>query len=105
MFARVHKRVRLVGNKSVEERVVALCDADLLGKVFEGDGLFLDLKSHRSFYEGEKVSKEQAVDLLRDADSANVVGKKSVDAAKKAFGSDSSVVFIAGVPHLQVYRV
>ncbi len=105
MFAKVHKRARVVGGNSVAGRVVALCDAELLGKVFEEGDLCLDLARSKGFYEGTRVSEEKAVEFLKSADSVNVVGEKSVAAVKKAFGSAAGVVRIAGVPHLQVYRV
>ena len=105
MFAKVHKRVRHTGGNPIVEQVVALCDAELLGRVFEENDLFLDLKSHRGFYEGNRVSAKAAGELLKGAGNANIVGEKSVAAAKKAFGKVNGVVKIQGVPHLQIYRV
>ncbi len=102
MFAKVHERKDAEGNFA---RVVALCDGDLLGKVLEEGGLCLDLKRSRAFYEGKKVSKEEAVELLKSAQNANIVGAKSVACAKIAFGKTSAPLKIAKVPHLQVYRV
>lgn len=87
-------------------RVTALCDALLLGKVFEQGGRTLDLKTYRAFYEGRKVSEKEAVELIKEAESLNLVGKKSLAAAKKAVGVEASAAKrVKGVPHLQVYRV
>lgn len=101
MFAKVHRR-QLQG---VERTVVALCDAKLLGKKFRSRNFVLDLQLYRSFYEGERVSEEQAIELLKTHSNANIVGLKSVEAAKKAFGSPLAVKKICGIPHTQIYRV
>ncbi len=105
MFVKVHERARVVGGNAVVERVVALCDAELLGKVFEEGDLCLDLARSKGFYEGTRASEKEAIEFLKGAGSVNAVGEKSVAAAKKAFGSSKGVMRIAGVPHLQVYRV
>lgn len=93
------------GGKIIVHRVLALCDENLLGKVFEDGDLCLDLKKSKSFYEGKRVSQAQALELLKNAENINVVGKKSVAAVKLAFGKTGKALEIAGVPHLQVYRV
>lgn len=81
--------------------VVAICDLDLLGKIFEEDKFQLDVKE--SFYKGEEKSEEETVDILREmlAEDAtfNIVGEKSVRAAIKAgVVSEDSVGKIAGIP-------
>lgn len=94
------------GGRQVEKRVVAICDADLLGKVFEQGDLVLDLQKYRSFYDGEKVSEEGVAKMLEGAMSYNLVGKKSIAAATKVLKIDiKGVKKIKGVPHLQVYYV
>lgn len=66
--------------------VVAMCDADLLGKRFEQGKFQLDIKE--SFYKGEKVDEKKAIFLLqkyaKEDATFNIVGKKSINAAKKA---------------------
>lgn len=60
-------------------RVIALCDIELLGKRFEQGERQLYVKN--DFFEGEKLSVEQAIDLIKEAvldDSTfNIVGKKA----------------------------
>lgn len=86
--------------------IVALCDEDLLGKVFEEGGTCLDLKAYRSFYEGRRVGEAEAAEMIRNAANLNLVGEKSLAAARKALDLDESAVRrVKGVPHLQVYRV
>ena len=90
----------------VEKRIVAICDADLLGKVFEEGERVLDLQKYRSFYEGEMVTEKGVAELLEGAMSYNLVGKKSIAAAGKVIRIDpKSVMKIGGIPHLQVYFV
>lgn len=77
MLIKIHKSYR---------DVVAICDVDLIGKRFEEGKFQLDIKE--SFYNGEKVSVEEALDLMRnmlkeDA-TFNIVGNKSVQTAIKA---------------------
>ena len=66
--------------------VVAICDSELLGKKFEQDKLQLDVKE--SFYKGEEVSKEEAIEIMKDMAKEdatfNIVGKQSINAALKA---------------------
>jgi len=105
IFAKVHERRGAAGSIS---RVVALCDADLMGKVFRKGGVELDLKKYARFYQGERIGTEEAAELVRGADSVNAVGEKSVGAARRALGKTGAVggaKRVAGVPHLQIYRV
>ncbi len=81
--------------------VVALCDADILGKHF-GEGKFqLDVKEN--FYKGEKTGESEVIDILQkmaveDA-TFNIVGEKSVKAAIKArIIDENSVGKIQGIP-------
>ncbi|HIH18374.1 TPA: DUF424 domain-containing protein [Candidatus Micrarchaeota archaeon] len=85
--------------------VAALCDAELLGRVLSSGSIRLDLKKHAGFYEGRKVTHKEAVSALASSANANLVGKKSLEAAKEAGLDVSSAILILGVPHLQVYRL
>lgn len=102
VLAKLHRR--LVEGREVE--VLALCDRELLGRVFRQRGRVLDLKAYRAFYDGEKVSEGKAIELLKQAKNANVVGEQAVEIARKALNVKAGVVKrIAGVPHLQIYYV
>jgi len=81
--------------------VVAVCDASILGKRFEQGNLQLDIKE--SFYRGEEVSEEKAIEIMKsmsEEDSTfNIAGEKSVNAAIKAgVISKESVGKIQGIP-------
>ncbi len=103
--AKVHEKALVVGGLKTVERIAALCDEELLGKVLEEGDLCLDLDKHAGFYKGKIVSEAQAAKLLEGASSVNAVGEKSVAAVRKAFGKAGGAIKIAGVPHLQVYKL
>lgn len=85
--------------------VVALCDEDLLGKVFSDGPRKLDLAKYADFYAGQKVSIKQAAEVLKTARNVNLVGREALQAAKEAGLEVSGAIFIGGVPHLQIYRI
>mgnify|MGYP006311337783 CR=1 FL=1 len=85
-------------------RVIAVCDADLLGRVLREGGVVVDLDKYRSFFEGEPVEAEQLKELLDEESNLNVVGEKAV-AALGGIVDSSCVKRVQGVPMVQVYRV
>lgn len=103
MYAKRHEKEY----KGLVRTVIAVCDADLLGKVHEGSrGTVLDLKTYRDFYAGEKVTVAQLGELLDGEGNVNLVGKKSIAAASKFIPvSLKDARVIGGVPHLQYYRI
>lgn len=81
--------------------IVALCDKELIGKVFEENNFQLNVKE--SFYKDKEVSEEKAIELLREmlAEDAtfNIVGEKSIKTALKAkIITKESIGRIAGIP-------
>ena len=93
MFIKIHKSYRIV---------VALCDSDLLGERFEQGFRQLDVRE--SFYKGEEKSKEEIIKILKfqkgeDA-TFNIVGPKSVEAAKEAgIIDEDSISETDGIPY------
>jgi hypothetical protein len=92
MLIKIHKTYR---------DIVTICDADLLGKVFDEGNFQLDVKE--SFYNGEKVSEEKALEIIQkmSAEDAtfNIVGEKSVNCALKAgIITKEGIKKIKGVP-------
>jgi len=85
------------------EVVVAACDAELIGQTFEEGEMILKVTS---FYDGFACSEEELVVNLRAATSANLVGKRVIEAAVSAgFIDKDCVIRIGGVPHAQLYRI
>ena len=78
--------------------LVAVCDKDLLGSVFEEGDHILDLSG--DFYDGDEMSEEEAGDLIRNADIVNLVG---VNAVKVGVDDDiideDAVQTVEGVPY------
>lgn len=92
MYIKIHKSYR---------NVVAICDADIVGKCFEEGKRQLDLREN--FYKDKKVTREQAIKILQEQSNEeatfNVVGKKSVEAAIEAgVISKNSVDTINNIP-------
>ena len=84
--------------------IVAVCDSDLLGKKFveEKTGMQIDVKE--SFYNGEEISEEKAVRIMKMANSDdatfNIVGKRAIECALKAGLIDKKgIIKIKGIPH------
>ena len=81
--------------------VVAVCDANLLGKKFEEGKFQLDVKE--SFFNGEKTSEEEVVSIMKqmsvEDSTFNIIGEKSVNAAVKAgIISKHGIKKIQGIP-------
>ncbi|MEM3399756.1 MAG: DUF424 family protein, partial [Candidatus Micrarchaeia archaeon] len=77
MMMRVY--TRMFEGKQI--KIVAVCDKELLGKRFEGNGRVLDLEKYCAFYEGSKSEREEVERELLSAQSINLVGEKSVSVA------------------------
>lgn len=93
------------------ESVLAICDADLLGKRFSSGKKFLDLEKYGAFYDGDSLDERDSGTkalirkLLSSAASANVVGKKSITLIADLGHDTRSARIVGGVLHLQIYRM
>jgi hypothetical protein len=86
------------------QTLLAACDNNLLGETFREGKLRLEVKS--DFYGGNVVPLATAINLLKNADVANLVGPRLVDAAIAAGLVDPrAVIRIGGVPHVQLVRL
>ncbi len=87
-----------------ENVVVACCDRELLGKnLKEGN---YDVTIEESFYKGTLTDEKKLAELLKEANSINLFGKKSVGVAlKQGFLSERDIIRIAGVPHAIILKV
>lgn len=85
-------------------KVLAACDKALLGKAIEHGELCLEAGSE--FYGDVEISEKQLAELLREADSANLLGEKAVGVAvAKGFVGERDVVHIGDVPHIQIFKL
>ena len=86
-----------------EGTLVAVCDPDCVGETYEDGRVSLTVSA--SFYEAEaeRLSKEEAMTQLAAADTANLVGERSVEAAVDAGIVDPDTVLeIEETLHAQV---
>jgi hypothetical protein len=80
------------------EVMVALCDSRVIGK--------LVLEASRDFYCGDLVTAEAAVDTLRVATVANLVGEDAVRCGIEAgLIQKDAVISIGGIPHAQFVQI
>ncbi len=83
------------------EIVVALCDRELIGRTFrEGE---ISLEVSPAFYKGDLASEKEALNALKRATVANIVGESAVRfAIEKGFVEPSNVLRVRGIPHAQI---
>ncbi len=85
--------------------VVAICDADLVGKVFENEKFQLNVKEN--FYGGEEVDEKTLLqrisNMVREDATFNIVGKNSIKiAVENGIISEASVKTIEDIPFSMV---
>lgn len=98
MYLKIHE--------TVDGKIVAACDKELIGKILEDENYHLDLKKSKSFYVGKKATKTDLKNALKDFYSANLVGKNTVDVAiKSGFAHKEDVIYINTTPHIQIYKI
>lgn len=80
---------------------MAVCDKELSGKVLDSS---IGFEVKPEFYGTELISEEELKKKIKEADSANLVGKKCVSAAlKQQIVQKENVIKINDVPHIQIY--
>jgi hypothetical protein len=89
-----------------KNRIVAVCDKELIGKVLEKGDIHLDLEKHRGFYVGEGAEKDEVEKALSEFSSANIVGKKAVGiAVSMGLVQEGDIIYINETPHIQIYKI
>ncbi len=84
--------------------LVAACDLSLLGKTLKFKELSFVVR--KDFYGGSVVSVEEAVSLMRQGTSVNIIGHAIVGAAvDEGLVHPEAVLDISGVPHAQIVKV
>jgi hypothetical protein len=83
------------------DTLVAVCDAEILGKTLEGGKV--PFKVSERFYKGIQCGVSEALEAMRKATIVNIVGKRIVEAAiKEQFVQEAAVIYIGDVPHAQI---
>ena len=96
----VYLKIRNTG----QETLVSICDKDILGKRFKEGRLKIYITE--DFYRGTLVPIGEAIKTLESATIANLVGKNTVSyAIKEGYVNKDSVIYIQGVPHVQLVKI
>ncbi|MCJ7560895.1 DUF424 family protein [Candidatus Bathyarchaeota archaeon] len=83
--------------------LLAICDCEVLGKTLKEGKIVFHVKDE--FYNGGKVSVEEAVDMIVNSTIVNMVGKNCVKKAiEKGYVHPEAVLRIEGVPHAQIVK-
>ncbi len=81
--------------------ILAICDAELIGKKFIQGEFILDMTS--IFYKGEPKDQKEISNLIRASYIINAVGKKTIKLLiDENFMSKEDIKTISGVPHIQI---
>lgn len=98
------KKIYVKKHNLGSEIMVAVCDKELVGKSFEGGGLFL--KITEGFYKGEEATENEVIGSLKHATIANLVGKRTIKCAlDNDFIEEANVISVGGVPHAQMVKI
>ena len=88
--------------------LLAMCDEELLGKVFASGKMQLDLDKYADFYRGELVAEAQASDGTSGEDiySANIVGERAVAVMlNRGMVKKADVKMVGRVPFVQIFKM
>jgi hypothetical protein len=94
--------IRAKFHKIGGEVLLAACDCEIFGKVIEDAEIVLNLSG--SFYDGPEVDEDEFSNMLAQATSANLVGRKVVEIAiRQNEVEPANVREVAGVPHALLF--
>jgi hypothetical protein len=84
--------------------MLAICDSEILGKTLREGKIVFHVKEE--FYNGGRVSVEEAMDMVANSTIVNMVGKCCVEKAiKRGYVHPQAVLNIEGVPHAQIVKL
>jgi hypothetical protein len=84
-------------------KMLFLCDNELVGKKLVDKKMKISMKIDENFYENEG-SKKEVEKLIKESSFINAIGDESVKIVKK-YIKLKKVLYIGGVPHIQVYEI
>lgn len=91
-----------------EGEIIAMCDEELLGKVYKEGKTELDLSTYSGFYKGDLVTEAKAGSIheISNFYTANIVGKRAVGIfLKKGIAAEADVKTVKGIPYIHVFRL
>ncbi len=84
--------------------LLAICDSEILGKTLREGKIVFHVKEE--FYNGGRVTLEEALDMIENSTIVNLVGRNCVEKAiKKGYVHPEAVLKIEGVPHAQIVKL
>ena len=90
--------------KTEKDIMVAVCDADIIGKNFSDGKRKLEINEH--FYKGTLGTLDDGIQAMNDATIVNVIGEKIVTKMiQDGIINEHSVIRICGIPHVQLICV
>jgi len=96
MYAKMHRKGTLT--------MLAACDKELIGKKLKGEKT--SIKVGELFYKGKEVGEQELKEMLKEADSINLIGQKVVSIAiKENWATEKNCIYFGKVPHLQIFKV
>jgi hypothetical protein len=88
-------------------KILAMCDEELIGKIFREGEAIIDLQKYKDFYIGEKKDEKEIKEILNDdITSINAVGERSVNLLiNNSLATKRDVKRINGVAILQIFFI
>jgi hypothetical protein len=84
--------------------LIAVCDADLLGRTLEGGKV--PFKVSEEFYKGILGNVEEAINAMKRGTICNLVGKKIVGAAiNERLVNSKAIIYFGDIPHAQIVKL
>lgn len=84
--------------------VLAMCDSDVLGRTLREGKIVFHVKEE--FYDGGRLTIEEAIDMIENSTIVNMVGKNCVEKAiAKGYVHPEAVLNIEGIPHAQIVKL
>ena len=86
------------------DRLVAVCDEEILGKTLEGGKV--PFKVSEGFYKGTLGDVDEAIAAMKQATICNLIGKKIVEAAVECnMVHERAIIYFGDVPHAQIVKL
>ena len=87
-----------------DTNMLNICDSDLLGKDIKNEKHLMHIS--KNFYGERLVDEDEAIELLKNTNSINMVGRNIVSlSVKEGIGVQSGVKEIDGIPFLIVLKM
>lgn len=84
--------------------LLSICDVELLGKTLRRGKVVFHVK--KEFYDGGRVSIEEAISMIKNSTVVNMIGKNIVQRAiEKGHVHPEAILDIEGVPHAQIVKI